>query len=71
MCLRAQGIDDDDDGVVRVRRARGLRDYYGGVGRGRGIDDASEGLDTTTEAAGDRQRAQGIYDDGGDVGGGR
>ena len=60
--LRAQGIDDDKCGVGRVRRACGLSDDDGGVNGGRGIDDASEGLDTTTEAAGDRQRARGIYD---------
>ena len=55
VCLRAQLIDNDN----------------GGVGKGRGIDDASKVLETTTEAAGARQRAQGIYDDDRGVGGGR
>ena len=48
-CLQSRGIDDDDSGVGRVRRARGLSNNDGGVGRGRGIDDASEVLETTTE----------------------
>ena len=43
--LRAQGIDDDDGGVKRVRRARALSNDNLGVGRGQGIDDASEGLE--------------------------
>ena len=56
MCLRAEGIDDDDSGVGRVRRAKGLSDSDGGVGRGQGIRDASKGLETTTEATGARRR---------------
>ena len=55
--LRTQVIDDDDGGVGRVRWVRGLRYDDGGVIRGRGINDASEGLETTTEAAGARQQA--------------
>ena len=50
-CLRDHGIDDNNVGVGRVRRARGLSDNDGGVGRGRVIDDMSEVLETTTEAA--------------------
>ena len=69
--LRAQGIVDDDGGVGRVRQARGLRDDDGGVGRGRGIYDASEGSDTTAEAAVDKRQARGIYDNNGGVGRGR
>ena len=66
MCLWYQGIDNDDGGGVRVRRARRLSDDNGGVGRGRGIEDASEGLETRTEMVGAMQRGQGIYsDDGG------
>ena len=57
MCLRDQGIDDDDGGVGRVRRARGISDNDGGIGRGRGINDASEVSETTTEAAGARRQA--------------
>ena len=57
MCLRAEGIDNDEGGVRRVRRAKGLRDDDRGVDRGRGIHDASEGLETTTEAAGARRQA--------------
>ena len=72
MCLLAECIYDDvDSGVGRVRRAKGLSNDNEGVGRGRGICDASEALETTVEAAGDRRRDQGIYDDDGGVGGGR
>ena len=71
MCLRAEGIDNNEGGVGRVRRYKGLSDSDGGVGRGRGIRDASKGLETTTEAAGDRRWAQGIYDDDIGVEGGR
>ena len=49
VCLRAQRIDDDDGVVNRVIKARGLSDDNGGVGRGQGIDRASEGLVTTTD----------------------
>ena len=69
MCLRDQGIDNNRGGVGRVRLAHGLSNDNRGVDRGRGIDDASKGLETTTEAAGARQRAQGIYDNNGDVDG--
>ena len=58
MCLQAQGIDNDDGVVGRVRQARGLSDDNGGVGRGQGIDNASKGLETTTEAARIRGRQQ-------------
>ena len=51
MCLRAQGIDDNDGVVDRVIRERGLSDNYGGVGRGRGIGDASKVSETATEAS--------------------
>ena len=71
MCLRAQGIDDKDGCVIRLRRAHGISNDSGGVGRGRGIHDASEGSETTTEAAGARQRAQVIYDDNVGVDGGK
>ena len=50
MCLQDQGIDDDNGVVSRVIRACRLSDDDGGVGRGQGIDDASEELETTTEA---------------------
>ena len=71
MCLRDQGIDDNDGVVDIVRRARGLRYDGGGVGREQGIHNTSEGLETTTEVAGARRRSQGVYNDGGGVGGGR
>ena len=71
MCLRAEGIDDDDSDVVRVRQAKGLSDNNRGVGRGRLICDASKGSESMTEAAGARRRARGIYDDDGGVDGGR
>ena len=50
MCLRDQGIDDDNSAVERIRRARILSNDNGGVGRGQGIYDASKILETTTEA---------------------
>ena len=43
MWLQDQGIDDNNHGVVRVRQARELSEDGGGVGRGQGIRDASEG----------------------------
>ena len=57
MCLRAQGIDNNDGDVGRVRWARGISDNDGDFGRGQGIHDASKGSETTTKAAGARQRA--------------
>ena len=57
MCLRAQDIDNNG-GVGRVRRSRVLSDDDRGVGRGRGIDNTSEGSETMTEAAGARQRSE-------------
>ena len=51
VCLQAQGIDNDDRVVGRVRWARGLSNNDRGIGRGGGIDNASEGSETTTEAA--------------------
>ena len=57
VCLRAEGIDNSDGGVGRLRRAKGLSDDDGGVGRGRGLRDASEVLETTSEAEGDIRQA--------------
>ena len=71
MCLWAQGTEDNDGGVGRVRRARKLSDKVRGVGRRRGIYEASKGLEKTTEAAGDRRRTQVIYDNNIVVGGER
>ena len=51
MCLQTQVIDNNDGVVDRVRRAHGLSDDYIRVVRGRGIYDASKGLETTMEAA--------------------
>ena len=70
VCLQAHGIDNNNDGVGRVRRAQGLSDNDGGVGRGQGIDDDSEGLEMTMEAAGYWRHAQGIYDNDKGVGAG-
>ena len=44
VCLRAQVIDNDNDGVGRGRRAGGISDDKGGIGRGRGIYNASKVL---------------------------
>ena len=68
MCLQAQVIDDDDGGLSGGIRDQGLSDNNGGVGGGRGIYDASELLETTAEAAGARQRVQGIYNNDGGFG---
>ena len=57
MCLRAEGIDDNGGGVGRVRWAKLISNYDGGVDRGQGIGDAFKGLETTPEAAGDRRRS--------------
>ena len=51
MCLRDQGIYNDDGGVGRVRQARGISNDDGGVCIGQGKDDTSEVLETTMEAA--------------------
>ena len=69
MCLRAEGIDENDGGVRRVRRAEGLSGDNRGVVRGREIRDASKGSEKTTEAEGARRRARGIYDGDGGIGG--
>ena len=61
MCLWVQGIDDNGGSIGRVRQAHGIRDDDRGVGRERGVYDASEGLDTTTDVTriqGRRQRLQ-------------
>ena len=71
VCLLAQGVGDNSNDVGRVRQARRLSNDDGCVDRGRRIDDASEVLDTTTEAVGARRQAQGIYDNNGGVDGGR
>ena len=51
MCSRAQGIGGNNSVVDRVRQARGISNDDGGVGRGQGIDDATKGMKTTTEAS--------------------
>ena len=57
MCLRSQCIDDNNGGVGRVRQDHGISNNDRGVGRGRGIHNASMGLETSTDAAGYIQRA--------------
>ena len=52
MSLRAQGTNDDTGGFVGGIQDQGRGNDNGGVGGGQVIDDASEGLETTTEAAG-------------------
>ena len=71
MCLQAQGTDNNDSGIVRVRRDHGISNDDGGVGREQGIRYASEGLETTAETTRARQWARGIYDDDVGVGGGK
>ena len=43
VCLWDQVIDDNGDGISRVRRSRRLINNGGGVDRGQGIYNASEG----------------------------
>ena len=57
MCLRSQVIGDDSGSVGGGRRDRGFSNENGGFGRGRGIDDASDGLETTAEVAGFQQKS--------------
>ena len=66
MFLWDQGIDEGGDVVDRVRREHRLSKNEGGVGRGQGIYDASEGLETTTEVSRiqGRQRRLRRRDDG-------
>ena len=71
MCLQAEGIDNDNVSVERVRRPKGISDNDRKIRRGLGIHDASKGSETTTEAAMDRRQDQGIYDNGGCVRGER
>ena len=58
MRLWDQGIDDNDGGAGILRRSRRLSNDYGGFGKIRGINIASKGSDSTTEAAGARRRAK-------------
>ena len=55
MCLRDQGIDNDnnDGGIGGGIQDRGISDNNGGVRRGRVIDNTSNGSKKTAEAAGD------------------
>ena len=71
MCLGDQVIDDKGSGIIRVRWSHGLSNDDGGVDRGQGVHNASEGSETTMEVAGDGLWTQGIYDDDRGVGGGR
>ena len=71
MCLWDQVIADIDRVVGRVGHARGLSNDNIRVVKGKGIENASEGSETTAETAGARRQSQGIYDDDGDVRGGR
>ena len=63
LCLQAQGTDNDVGIVGRVGQTHGLSNNDKGIRRGRGIDDAPEGSDKTTEAAGVRRRPLEIYND--------
>ena len=63
MCLWYQGIDHNDSGVSRGRRSQGISGDDRGVVRGQVIHGTSKGSETTTEAAEDIRRAQGIYED--------
>ena len=66
----AQGVNNDE-GVGGGRRAQGIDENNGGVVRGIGRYDAPKGSENTTEAVAAQQQAQGIDDDNGGVNGGR
>ena len=51
VCLQAQGIDNKNGGIGKVRWDHGISDDDEGVGRGQILDDVSEGLEITTEVA--------------------
>ena len=57
MCLRDQVVDNDG-GVVILIQACVLSNNDGGVGRGGGISDVSEGSETTTKAVGRDDRTK-------------
>ena len=57
MCLRDQGIDNNDGGVGIVRRACGPRYDNEGVDIGRRVRNTSERSETKTEATGAIQQA--------------
>ena len=63
MRRRARGIDDDNGGVGRGIWPLGIDGDSGVVGKGRRRDDATEGLEKTIEEAAVQWRAQGIGDD--------
>ena len=71
VCLQDQGIYNNNDYGIIIGRSQGLSKNYRCVSRGQGIRDASEVLETMTEAAGDIRRTQGIYDNNIGVRGGR
>ena len=58
MCLQAQGIDNDDSGLDGGRRFQGLSNNDVCVIRGREIDNASNQLETSMEAAGGTTKDQ-------------
>ena len=64
-------MDISNDRVGRVRGAKGLSNDDKAVIRGLWIHDVSKGSETSTEAVGARQRAQGIYNNDRGVEGGR
>ena len=68
MYLRDQCIEEDNGILEIVRQARRLSNNDGGVGRRRGIDNASEESETTMVAARirGRQRRLRRLDDGPD-----
>ena len=57
MRLRAKGIENDNGSVGKVIWASVLSGNDEGVGRGRGIRDASKVLEAMREAAGARRQA--------------
>ena len=68
MCLRAQGIDNDNGGLGGGRRARGLSNNDGGVVGGRGIYNAYKESETMTELAAEEDEHKDYNNDNGGVG---
>ena len=70
---RRRRLEDGPEGykTTMAESAEEDRDKNGGIDGGRGVENSSEGSETTPEVAADRRLARGIYNDYGDVGGGK
>ena len=71
VCFRAEGFEDNNIDVWRVRHTKGLSDDDGGISRQQGIRDAPKESETTTDAEGDRRRSRRICNNDRSFEGGR